>query len=265
MSRVSAPAGARQPSRLSCAVAGRRRGRRRPALGRLPRRLRRRAEEAGPILHPALDGRRPQPVRDVRPQAGRREPGADEGYRHQRPRPTDRRALDAHGRGHAGRGRHPLDDQQGRQPRPGDVPAAHQLCRRRAASCTRLRLARRPADRRRRLRPAARRQHLGAERRPELPRRPLRPVRRHRPEPAAGQPRRAGEPGPPDAAARTDEGAGGAAGPNRGRPAGPGPPDAVRPDRADGPQPADEGVPTSTRSRIGRAAFTAGRRSARAA
>ena len=96
-------------------------------LHRLDGPPRRRAAQAADGLHPALDGRRPQPARDVRPQAGHRARRRDQGDRDGRPRHLDRRGLGPDGQGHEGHRPGPLDDQQGGQPSAGDLPAPHRL------------------------------------------------------------------------------------------------------------------------------------------
>ena len=151
------------------------------------------------------------------PKPGAETQGPDRGHCHQRAGHPHRRALDADGPGDEGSGPDPLHDQQGGQPRPGHLPAAHQLRPLRRRRPPRLRRGRRQGAGRGGLRAAPLRQHQRGERRPQLPRGPLRPLRGDEPQRAAGQPgpARLGRAAQPPAG--TAEGAGGAAGATAGR------------------------------------------------
>ena len=208
---------------------------------------------AGQGVHLAVDGRRPSQFETFDPKPGAETQG-----------PTRAIATSVPGLQIAEHwthmaplmneiGRHSLDDQQGGQPRPGHLPAAHQLRRPRAASF--IPASARPS-------PSSSgdddfdlphvRQHLRAEHRTELlgvryapfvvtnPNQPPDNL----PSPVSGQ----RLPAPPG----TAEGAGGRAGPRRGaadlvqRPS-----DALPADGPDGPQSADQAFRPRPASRIG--------------
>ena len=149
-----------------------------------------RAAFQGHGVHPAVDAGRAVAVRNVQPQARPRQRRRDQGDRHERFRHSDRREPAALCEGDGRPGRHPLDDQQGRQSPAGDLPAASRLPADGRREVPDARLERGPADRRRGESTA----QLRADRRPaaqfrwrRVPGRRLRSARAAIGRPAAGE------------------------------------------------------------------------------
>ncbi len=78
-------------------------------------------------MHPALDDRRPEPARHLRPQAGPRQRRRVQGDRDRGAGHPDQRAPAPAGQADEGHRRHPLDEHEGGRSRPGDVQPADRL------------------------------------------------------------------------------------------------------------------------------------------
>ena len=83
--------------------------------------------QAPESVHPALDDRRPEPDRHIRSQARPPPRRRVQGHRDGGPRHCHQRAPSQAGQADERDGRHPLDEHEGRGPRPGDFQPADRL------------------------------------------------------------------------------------------------------------------------------------------
>ncbi len=136
--------------------------------------------ETGEGLHSAVDVGRPEPVRDVQPQARSSQWRPDESDRDGGARHPNRREFSEDGSGDERLRRHPLDDEQGGEPSARHLRHAYRLYPQRQREVSQLRRRGRPRNRRSQERSAVvrSRRWAGAGRHQRrIPRRAIRSVR----------------------------------------------------------------------------------------